>query len=126
LFGRYREGAEFFTRNVELLRGDRARERFGMPQLPAVHSRTCLVWALSELGEFEDAVTIAREGVRLATEAGHPLSIVVARAGAGILHLIRGENDAAVTELEQALQLVRTWRTPLWFPRVASALGVVY
>ena len=126
LFGRYREAAEFFTRNVELLRGDRARERFGMPQLPAVHSRTCLVWALSELGEFEDAVPVAREGVRLAQAAEHPLSLLVARAGAGILHLIRGENAVALTELEQALQLVRTWRTPLWFPRVASALGAAH
>jgi transcriptional regulator with AAA-type ATPase domain/tetratricopeptide (TPR) repeat protein len=126
LFGRYREAAEFFTRNVELLRGDRARERFGMPQLPAVHSRTCLVWALAELGDFEDAVPLAREAVRLAEAADHPLSLLVARAGAGILHLMRGENAEAITELEQALELVRTWRTPLWLPRVASALGVAY
>ena len=126
LFGNFREALGFFRRNLELLTGDRTRERFGMPQHPAVHSRTCLVWALSELGEFDEGLRVAEEAVRLAESVDHPLSLLVARAGLGVLHLRRRAFDLAIAELEPALRLTETWHTPLWFPRIASALGMAY
>ena len=48
--GNYREAAAFFRDNVGSLVGGLVRERLGLPQLPSVHSRTCLVWSLAELG----------------------------------------------------------------------------
>jgi tetratricopeptide (TPR) repeat protein len=126
LFGNYREALAFFTRNLELLTGDRIRERFGTPQLPAVHSRTCLVWALSELGDFDEGLRVGGEAVRLAESVDHPPSLLVARAGLGVLQLRRGAFEAAIAELEPALRLTETWHTPLWFPRIASALGMAY
>jgi DNA-binding NtrC family response regulator/tetratricopeptide (TPR) repeat protein len=124
--GRYRAAEEFFEKNLALLQGERANERFNLPQLPAVHTRTCLVWALGELGRFDEGLRLGDEAVRLAEAADHPLSLIVARSGLGVLHLRRGDAEAAVAELEQALRLSETWRTPLWFPRVASVLGVAH
>jgi tetratricopeptide (TPR) repeat protein len=122
--GDYRQAAEFFRQNTGTLVGPLARERFGLPQLPAVHSRTCLVWSLAELGEFEEAVAHADEGVALAESIDQPLSRTVAYAGLGVARLRQGEHARAIDVLERALALIRESNLPLWFPRVASALGM--
>jgi DNA-binding NtrC family response regulator/tetratricopeptide (TPR) repeat protein len=124
--GEYRRAAEFFRSNADALVGPRARERFGLPQLPSVHSRTCLVWSLAELGEFTEASTRAEEAVAIAESVDQPLSRTVAYAGLGVAWLRQGHHDRAIDALERALALTREWNIPLWFPRVASALGAAY
>ena len=59
--GDYRAAVELARHNVTLLRGDLVRERFGMAVLPAVYSRTVLVWSLAELGEFADGLAVGQE-----------------------------------------------------------------
>ncbi len=122
--GEYRQAADFFRQNADALLGSAAHERFGLPQLPAVHSRTCLVWSLAELGEFREAVARAEEGVTLAEGVDQPLSRTVAYAGLGVVWLRQGEQARAIEVLERGLALIREWNIPLWFPRVASALGM--
>jgi transcriptional regulator with AAA-type ATPase domain/tetratricopeptide (TPR) repeat protein len=122
--GEYGRAAGFFRSNVAALVGERARERFGLPQLPSVHSRTCLVWSLAELGQFEEALARAAEAAAIAESADQPLSRTVADAGLGVVHLRQGQYDLAIGALERGLGLIREWSIPLWFPRVASALGV--
>ncbi|HTO12924.1 MAG TPA: sigma 54-interacting transcriptional regulator [Candidatus Binatia bacterium] len=124
--GDYREAATFFRDNAGVLVGERARERFGLPQLPSVHSRMCLAWSLAEQGEFGEALARADEAVAIAEAVDQPLSRTVAYVGLGVARLRRGEHARAITILEQALGLIRDWSIPLWFPRVASTLGVAY
>ena len=124
--GDYERAAGFFGSNVAALVGERARERFGLPQLPSVHSRTCLVWSLAELGQFEEALARAVEATTIAESTDQPLSRTVAAAGLGVVHLRQGEYDRAIAVLERGLGLIREWPIPLWFPRVASALGAAY
>ena len=38
----------------------------------------------------------------------------------------RGDNDDAIRVLEQGLEVCRTCNVPVWFPRVASDLGLAY
>src|SRR5439155_14240814 len=64
--GDYRQAALDAGRNVDLLVGDRERERFGMAQLTSVYSRTIMAWSLSELGEFDRAAAVAAGGLRIA------------------------------------------------------------
>src|SRR5207249_2036694 len=45
--GEYRAAAALFRKNVESIVGELIHERFGLPQLPAVHSRSCLVLCLA-------------------------------------------------------------------------------
>jgi DNA-binding NtrC family response regulator/tetratricopeptide (TPR) repeat protein len=122
--GDYQRAAAFFRQNAEALVGPRARERLGLPQLPAVHSRTCLVWSLAELGEFGEAVARGEEAVTIAEAIDQPLTRTVAYAGLGVARLRQREHTLAVEILGRALELVRRGNLPLWFPRVASALGV--
>ena len=124
--GDYRRAADFFRANVEALVGEQSRERFGLPQLPSVHSRTCLVWALVALGDFRQAMERAGEAVAIAETADQPLSRTVAYAGLGVAWLGRGDAARAISVLEPALALIREWNIPLWFPRVASALALAY
>jgi transcriptional regulator with AAA-type ATPase domain/tetratricopeptide (TPR) repeat protein len=124
--GDYREAASFFRDNAAALVGERARERFGLPQLPSVHSRMCLAWALAERGEFGEALARAEEAVAIAEAVDQPLSRTVAYVALGVATLRRGEHARAIAVLEQALGLIRDWSIPLWFPRVASTLGVAY
>src|SRR5262249_29607219 len=87
---------------------------------------TCLAWCLSELGEFAEAVALGEEAVALVRSGEHPLSRAVAHAGLGWACLRRGHADRAIESLEQGLQAVRAGNSPLWFPRLAAALGAAY
>jgi len=122
----YREAVAFFRQNLVSLLSEPVGQRFGMPQPPAIHSRTCLAWCLSELGDFSEAVALGEEAVALVRSGDHPLSLAVAQAGLGWAYLRRGQADKAIEALEQGLQAVRAGNSPLWFPRLASALGSAY
>ncbi|HEY3066955.1 MAG TPA: sigma 54-interacting transcriptional regulator [Methylomirabilota bacterium] len=124
--GEYRRATEFFRMNVDLLADDLARERFGLPQFPSIHSRTCLVWCLAELGEFAEGGRRGEEAVHLAEASDQPLARTVAMSGIGILHLQQGELENAIAALERGVELSETWRIPLWWPRVATGLGAAY
>ena len=123
--GEYRRAATFFRKNVEALVGSRLTERFGAPQPRSIHSRTCLVWCLAELGEFPEGIVRGEEALKLAEPLDHPLSLTTACAGLGYLYLAQG-GLAKATSLERGLEATRTGNSPLWFPRVAAALGLVY
>jgi DNA-binding NtrC family response regulator/tetratricopeptide (TPR) repeat protein len=124
--GEYRRAATFFRQNVDALVGNRLTERFGAPQPRSIHSRTCLVWCLAELGEFREGIERGQEALRLAEPLDHPLSLTTACAGLGHLYLRQGELAEAISLLERGLEATRTANSPLWFPRVASALGLAY
>ncbi len=122
----YARAIGFFRRNVDALVGSLGRERLGMPQLPAVHSRTCLVWCLGEMGAFPEAIARGEEAIRLAESAQHTLTFAVAGAGLGGALLRRGDFQQGIAVLERALDLCRTGHLPLWIPRLASDLGSGY
>ena len=124
--GDYRRAAGFLTRNVDALDGDRMLQSYGFAQFPSVHSRTCLVWCLTELGEFDDGARIGRDAIRIAESVDHPFTLATAHAGIGALYVRRGEFEAGIPILERGLELCRTWKLSLWFPPIASALGVGY
>jgi tetratricopeptide (TPR) repeat protein len=124
--GDYRAATALFRKNVEVLVGDLTQERFGLPQLPAVHSRFCLVVSLAELGEFAEGVVRGRESIHIAESIEQPLNLTVAVSGLGRLYLRKGDLELAIPILERGVELSRTWNLGLWFPPVASALGSAY
>jgi tetratricopeptide (TPR) repeat protein len=115
-------------RNVNELQGDLLARRFGLVGVASVLSRAWLIWSLAELGEFDRAMPYGEEAIRIAETIGHPYSILAAYFGVGGLHLRRGELSRAVSVLELALDLCRTWDTQLrlWFVGVAPFLAHAY
>src|SRR5262245_4952105 len=124
--GESRHEARLLRRNIEALVGDLTLKSFrgGAPR--SIHSRTCLVTSLAELGEFDEALTRADEAVHLAQAHDHPQSLVVASAGLGHVLLRRGDWAGAMEILEPALPVARAADHALWFPRTASTLGAAY
>src|SRR5262249_56211367 len=96
--GGYGGGAGFLVRNVDVLDGDRTLQFFGFAQFPSVHSRTCLVWCLAELGEFDDGIRLGREAIRIAESVDHPFTLATAHAGIGA-------RDIRQADLEPGLPL---------------------
>jgi len=124
--GDYQGAIGLFRENVQHLRGELTLQRLGMPQPPAIHSRTCLCWCLAEIGDFVAGIGLGREAMALAATADHPLSHTVASSGLGWLYLRQGMAAQGIAALESGLDAIRVGKTPLWFPRVASALAYAY
>jgi tetratricopeptide (TPR) repeat protein len=59
--GDYRRAMEFLGRNVSSLKGHLLHERFGLPGIASVVSRSYLAWCLAELGEFVEAIARGEE-----------------------------------------------------------------
>jgi len=117
---------DFFVRALQLLPEDRVLERFGMPSLPAVVSRTFLSWALTLMGDLDEARATAAEGVRIAEAADHPYSMTIAYRGAGLVPLVLGDLPAAIAPLERALDICVSRELPFMSPWIAGELGRAY
>jgi transcriptional regulator with AAA-type ATPase domain/tetratricopeptide (TPR) repeat protein len=124
--GHYRRGAEFLRKNIESLVGDLGRERFGLPYLPSVHSRSWLVFCLAELGEFAEATTVGGEGRRLAESADDPFSLTSAHWALGNLYLRKGDLSRVIPLVERGLELSRAWNIRLLVPGLVATLGAAY
>jgi hypothetical protein len=92
---------------LELLAGDRFRERCGLAGFPSVMSRFFWTLALAERGEFDRGMRESQEGIRLAEALDHPYSLISAWHGLGRLHGTRGNLDHAIRLMEPALTLAR-------------------
>jgi DNA-binding NtrC family response regulator/tetratricopeptide (TPR) repeat protein len=123
--GEYERAAELFAKNVSFV-GDNRRDRFGLPQLPAVHQRTTLAWCLAELGRFRDGVAHGRDAVAIAESVETPLNLIVACAGLGVVYFRQGELDAARAVLERGVELSHEHHILLWLSRIACTLAAVH
>jgi DNA-binding NtrC family response regulator/tetratricopeptide (TPR) repeat protein len=123
--GDYARAADLFAKNVAFV-GDNRRDRFGLPQLPAVHQRTTLAWCLAELGRFGDGVAHGREAVAIGESVEAPLNLIVACAGLGVVYFRQGELDAAQAVLERGVALSHEHQIMLWLSRIACTLAAVH
>ncbi|HZW74737.1 MAG TPA: tetratricopeptide repeat protein, partial [Caldimonas sp.] len=105
---------------------DNRRDRFGLPQLPAVHQCTTLAWCLAELGRFGDGVAHGREAVAIGESVEAPLNLIVGCAGLGVVYFRQGELDAAQAILERGVALSHEHQIMLWLSRIACTLAGVH
>ncbi len=115
-----------FLKIAESLAGDLSCEYCGLHFAPAVVSRSWLVWALAERGEFDRGIAHGQEAIRLAEELGHPFSRAHIYYDLGYLYGVKGDFDHAVDALEHALALVREWNLVFMSPFIRGFLGHVY
>src|SRR5262249_40736240 len=122
--GEFRQAAAILVDPVQRLTGDLLYERFGLPLVFSVGCRNWLSRALAELGQFREGARLGEEALQIAETANHPFSIAVACWALGHLCLRHGDLPEAIARLEQGIELCRRWTIPVWFPRLASALGL--
>ena len=124
--GEYCRAIEFQRRNVATLEGELLYQYLGAPLLQSVSSRAWLAWPLAEIGDFDEAIAVAQEGLRIAEVVGQPLSLVTAHLGIGVVRVRRGDSHEAVSALERGLALCDVWSIEPWRNRFQSALGSAY
>jgi class 3 adenylate cyclase/tetratricopeptide (TPR) repeat protein len=124
--GDYRRVDEHFSRILELLAGDRFRERCGLAGFPVVMSRFFWAFALAERGEFDRGLVEAEEAVRLAEVIDHPYSLINALRGLSRIHRGRGSFDHAIRLAERGLALSRERHLPQLLPDISDELGNAY
>jgi class 3 adenylate cyclase/tetratricopeptide (TPR) repeat protein len=122
--GDYRQALTVLRRNLALLPPHATGETFGLPGIAAVLTRSHLAWTLGELGQFDEAVRVAEEGVRLAGERRDTYSLTYALLGLGGTLVRRGRMWEAKGVLERGIALCA--EMPAFFPPFAGDLAVVY
>src|SRR5207245_9391299 len=104
----------------------RRAARFGQAPLPAVVSRANAAGCHAELGMFAEGRAVGEEGLRIAEAAAHPVSLMIALWGIGLLDLRQGDLQRALPRLERAVGLCQDADLASWFPRMAAPLGAAY
>jgi tetratricopeptide (TPR) repeat protein len=122
--GDYRQALTVLRRNLALLPPSATGETFGLPGIAAVLTRAHLAWTLAELGQFDEAVRLAEEGVRLAGDRRDTYSLTYALLGLGGTLVRRGRMWEAKGVLERGIGLCA--EMPAVFPPFAGDLALVY
>jgi class 3 adenylate cyclase/tetratricopeptide (TPR) repeat protein len=129
---RFRESVAPFTWNVERLRGKLMYERLsamsamGEPGLPAIFTRSYLMRALAEVGDFEVALARGDEAVRLSELTDYPFSQALCLEALGYVHLRRGQVPQAIVVLERGLEICSQWQLHLSLYVIQAYLGYAY
>jgi class 3 adenylate cyclase/tetratricopeptide (TPR) repeat protein len=124
--GSYRQAIAVLSRNVASLDNELMYERFGMPGLPSVVSRTWMIWCLAELGDFAEATARGEEAIRIAAATDQPYSLTTAYLGVGLLDLHRGNPHQAIAWLERGRELCRAVGLVNLLTLVITQLGQAY
>jgi len=124
--GEYQQAIAYGKRSVASFEGERRREHFGLPYLPAVFSRnTLLTLPLARVGAFTEGIAVAEEGVQIAEATDHPLSRILAYNGMGYAYFYKGDVHQAIPIFERSLALCQAANIPP-LPNLISSLGAAY
>jgi tetratricopeptide (TPR) repeat protein len=124
--GDYPQAIDLLRQNLVAPEGELLQERFSLPTLPFVMSRTWLARCLAELGAFSEGLAHGEEGLRIADAIDHPNSLIQGCFDVGHVYLRKGEWPQAIAWLERGLDVCRVWDIPLMFYLVSSTLGYAY
>jgi class 3 adenylate cyclase/tetratricopeptide (TPR) repeat protein len=92
----------------------------------AVTARWSLAISLGERGAFQEAITQAEDGVRIAETVEHAYAQFLGPWGLGHVCSLKGDLSRASPMLERALALSRGWNFPIQSAYIAAQLGYVY
>jgi predicted ATPase/class 3 adenylate cyclase len=121
--GYYKQAVELLQKTVNALAGDLMRERLGQTALPAVFARTRLAVCFAEQGQFAEGLRIGEEALQIAESVDQPYSLIWACLGIGHLNLRSGELQKAISAQKRALELIRVWNIPSYYPWAAAQFG---
>jgi class 3 adenylate cyclase/tetratricopeptide (TPR) repeat protein len=124
--GDYRRAEELLLKVLQLLDGNRGRERLGLAGFPAVMARFYLDCVLADQGKFAEAIIHGQDGIRLAEALDHPYSLTVMCSALGYVHIAQGELNHAIRLLERGVALGREWNLTFHWAQNAGILGYAY
>jgi tetratricopeptide (TPR) repeat protein len=125
--GNYSTAVSFLRQTLDLMRGRPESERLGFVGPASALVNIWVSLSLSELGQFAEGQTRAEEGLRIATKADQPFSVIGTHLALGTLGLHQGHFDRAAAAFRSGVELWRTWDIPAWTdmdPGLACALAL--
>jgi len=124
--GHYSQAIEVLKRGMQTVEGPRRHERYGTTVVLSVICRSHLMQCLAAVGSFSEGVPHGEEGIKIAEELDHPVSLIYVNCSLGVLFLMQGETDKAIPLLERALRICQSANIPVYVPFVASRLGAAH
>jgi len=122
--GDYRQALAVLRRTLAVLPPDESGARFGLPGVAGVLTRAQLAWTLAELGQFDEALETAAEGLRLAESQRDSYSITYALLGVGGTLVRRGHLREAKPLLERGIG--QCGDMPAFYPPFAGDLALIH
>jgi tetratricopeptide (TPR) repeat protein len=101
-------------------------EPFGTTVVLSVILRSHLVQSLAMTGSFAEGISYGEEGVQIAKEIDHSVSLIHVNCSLGVLFLLKGDFANAIAVLERAFKICQSANTPVYGPFVAVRLGSAY
>lgn len=108
---------------AQLLTGETAYQRHGMAGYLAAITRGCLAWGLAELGEFDEALKWAQDGIAIARKVNSAMSTVWVTDYLALTHLLHGHAEPALELMEPNLELCRNAEVRIVYSLTAGILG---
>ncbi|MGE5220529.1 MAG: ATP-binding protein [Chloroflexota bacterium] len=124
--GQYELAVDALLRGIQNIDADHRHERFGTAAVLSVICRSHLVQCLAAMGRFSEGEEFGREGIRLGEEANHATSLIHMLCSAGMLCLLKGDTEEAISIIERSLGLCRSANIRVYLPFTASRLGSAY
>ena len=122
--GEFREAVACYRQSFVPLERELTPER--VRALPYFAPRSWLAWALESLGEFDEALELGREAVRIADLRGDKVPSATTRCLLANVHLGLGEAAEAIPLLEKAAAICRAGNVYDWLGPVLMRLGFAY
>ncbi len=123
--GDYPRAAELLRGSVDLL-GNLTGTADELGYVRGVGPHAWLAYPLAFLGEFTEAIPLARRALGLAESGNRPGDLIVSLGALGLIYLHQGDHHEAISALERGLALCRSWNILDWSPTMTSALAAAY
>ena len=85
--GHYSQAIEVLKRGMQTVEGPRRHERYGTTVVLSVICRSHLMQCLAAVGSFSEGVPHGEEGIKIAEELDHPVSLIYVNCSLGVLFL---------------------------------------
>ena len=103
--GDFRGGAERLQENICAIRPEREQDFFNLALPASILSRAFRIPCLADLGDFNEAIALGQEAVRLAEKFDRTLDRVYAFRALAYAYLRIGDFDSALPIVERGLEL---------------------
>lgn len=126
-FGQFQQSRQHFEESIALSRRTDQQSLFSRYMVePQAASLLLLSWDLWFLGYPEQALSRVSDALNLARELAQPYSIAFAHYMTSVVHLLRGEPAAALSNAEASLEVSREQRFSLYalLSRVSRAYAL--
>ena len=101
-------------------------ERFGTATVISVICRSWSTQCFAQLGQFNEGIPIAETAIRIAEESEHPYSLAYAYCSLGILFLLKGDLERAISALERSQKVCESSQIRVLTTQVGANLGYAY